>query len=148
MNRHPKRSKNHMWRSKTGYNYFSRDPVSKPILCFVLLQVPKWFVLVQNFWASPKIWVHLVPLQKLLCRDKNQFYWMQIIFLSGTKCLWLPQYVNKFLVWHKRCGPAQNILGPVKGQGISILAASNRSTALPYPSVLGFWKIKFDKLDF
>ena len=43
---------------------------------------------------------------------------MQIIFLSGTKCLWLPQYVNKFLVWHKKFGPAQNILGPVKGQGI------------------------------
>ena len=106
------------------------------------------FVLVQIFWASPKIWLHLVPFQNLLCQHKNQSYWMQIILLSGTKCLWLPQYVNKFLVWHKRCGPAQNILGPVKGQGISILAASNRSTALPYPSVLGFWKIKFDKLDF
>ena len=46
---------------------------------------------------------------------------MQIIFLSGTKCLRLPQYVNKFLVWHKNFGPAQNILGPVKGQGISQL---------------------------
>ena len=42
---------------------------------------------------------------------------MQIIFLYGTKCLWLPQYVNKFLVWHKKFGPAQTILGPVKGQG-------------------------------
>ena len=46
---------------------------------------------VQIFWASPKIWLHLVPLQKLLCRHKNQFYWMQIIFLSGTKCFWLAQ---------------------------------------------------------
>ena len=73
---------------------------------------------VQIFWASPKIWLHLVPLQKNLCRHKNQFYWMQIIFLSGTNFLWLPQYVNKFLVWHKQFGPAQNILGPVKGQGI------------------------------
>ena len=43
---------------------------------------------------------------------------MQIIFLSGTKCLWLAQYVNKFLDWLKKFGPAQNILGPVKGQGI------------------------------
>ena len=60
----------------------------------------------------------LVPLQKLVCWHKNQFYWMQTIFLSGTKGLWLPQYVNKFLVWHKKFGPAQNILGPVKGQGI------------------------------
>ena len=67
-------------------------------LCLVLLQVPKCFVPVQIFWASPKIWLHLVPLQKLLCRHKKQSYWMQIIFLSGTKCLWLPQYINKFLV--------------------------------------------------
>ena len=55
--------------------------------CLVLLQVPKCFVPVQIFWDSPKIWLHLVPLQKLLCRHKNQFYWMQIIFLYGTKCL-------------------------------------------------------------
>ena len=51
------------------------------LLCLVLLQVP-------IFWASPKIWLHLVPIHKLLCRHKNQLYWMQIIFLSGTKCLW------------------------------------------------------------
>ena len=31
----------------------------------------------------------------------------------------LAQYVNKFLGWLKKFGPAQNILGPVKGQGIS-----------------------------
>ena len=86
--------------------------------CLVLLQVPKCFVPVQIFWASPKIWLHLVPLQKLLCRHKKQFYWMQIIFLSGTKCLWLPQNVNRFLVRHKKFGPAQNILWPVKGQGM------------------------------
>ena len=89
------------------------------ILCLVLLQVPKCFVPVQMFWASPKIWLHLVPLQKLLCRHKKQLCWMQIIFLSDTKCLWLAQYVNKFLGWLKRFGPAQNILGPRKGQGIS-----------------------------
>ena len=83
----------------------------KDSLCLVLLQVPKCFGPVQFFWASPKIWLHLVPLQKLLCQHKNQFYWMQIIFLSGTKCLWLTQYVNKFLVWYKKFGPAQNILG-------------------------------------
>ena len=88
-------------------------------LCLVLLQDTKCFVPVQIFFsASPKIWLHLVPLQNLLCRHKNQFYRMQIIFLSATKCLWQPQYVNKFLVWHKKFGPGQNILGPVKGQGI------------------------------
>ena len=59
-----------------------------------------------------------MPLQKLSCQHKNQFYWMQIIFCTGTKCLWLAQYVNNFLVWHKKFGLAQNILGHVKGQGI------------------------------
>ena len=71
------------------------------------------------FEPAKKIWLHLVPLQKVLCRHKKQFYWMQIIFLSGRNCLWLLQYVNKFLVWHKKFRPAQNILGPVKGKGIS-----------------------------
>ena len=90
-------------------------------LCLVLLQVAKYFVPVQIFWVSPKIWLHLVPHKKLFCRHKNQFYWMQIIFLSGTKCVWLAQNVNKFLVRHKKFGSAQNILGPVKGQGISCI---------------------------
>jgi hypothetical protein len=45
---------------------------------------------------------------------------MQIIFWSGTKYLRLAQYENKFLVRHKKFRPAQNILGPVKGQGISL----------------------------
>ena len=62
--------------------------------------------------AGPKFWLNLVPLQKLLYWHKNQFYWMQIIFLCCTKCLWLPKYVNKFLTRHKKFGPAQNILGP------------------------------------
>ena len=44
---------------------------------------------------------------------------MQIIVLSGTKCLSLAHYVNIFGGWLKNFGPAQNILGPVKGQGIS-----------------------------
>ena len=78
-----------------------------------LIQVAKYFVPVQIFWVSPKILLHLVPLQKLCGGKKN--YWMQIILLSGTKCLWLAQYVNKFLVRHKMFGPAQNILRDVKG---------------------------------
>ena len=46
---------------------------------------------------------------------------MKIILWSGTKNLGLVQYVNQFLVWHKKFGPTQNVLGPVKGQGISQL---------------------------
>ena len=48
---------------------------------------------------------------------------MQIIFWSGTKALVLAQYVNQFLVWHKKFGPAQTtyfgtcIRQIVEGQG-------------------------------
>ena len=37
----------------------------------------------------------------------------------GTKCLGLAQNVYKFLVWPKKFGSAQNVLGPVEGRGIS-----------------------------
>ena len=32
----------------------------------------------------------------------------------------LAQYVNQYLARHKKFGPAQNVLGLVKGQGISL----------------------------
>ena len=51
---------------------------------------------VQIFWVSPKIWLHLVPLQKLSYRHKKQVYWMQIIFfvlhkmfVTGTICIFI-----------------------------------------------------------
>ena len=90
------------------------DHLHKSILCLVLLLVPKCFVPIQIFWASPKIWLYLVPLQKLLCWHKNQFYWMQIIFLSGTKCLWLPQCGKNFLVWHKKIWTSPKHFGTYK----------------------------------
>ena len=46
-------------------------------LSLYTVQVPKCFVLVQIFWASPKIRLHLVPLQKRLCQHKKQSYWTQ-----------------------------------------------------------------------
>ena len=82
---------------------------------------PKMFCAGPNFLSRPK------NLTAFECLFKNQFYWMQIIFWSGTKCFWLTQYVNKVLVWlwHKKFGPAQNILGPVKRQGISLLTGKS-----------------------
>jgi hypothetical protein len=38
----------------------------------------------------------------------------------------LAQYVNKFLVRHKKFGPAQDILRPVKGQGIRAVCNQER----------------------
>ena len=64
-------------------------------LVLLLLQVPKCLVLVQFFWARPKIELHLVLFQNIWGRLKNWIYWMQIIFWSGTKILVLAQYVHK-----------------------------------------------------
>ena len=94
--------------------------IIKTILCLVLLQVTKCFVPVQIFWVSPKIWLHLVPLQKLMCRHKKQFYWIQTIFFVWHKMFVTAKYVNQFLVWHKKIRPGQKILWPVKGQGSSL----------------------------
>ena len=47
----------------------------------------------------------------ILCQTKN---WT--VFSATPKSLWLAQYVNQFLVWHKKFGPAQNILRPVEGR--------------------------------
>ena len=47
-----------------------------------------------------------MPLQKLLCQQKTQFYWMQTIFLSGTICKYIFGPSQKY-------GPAKNILGLV-----------------------------------
>ena len=44
---------------------------------------------------------------------------MEIILQCGTKGLCLAQNVHKFLVRHKKFGPAQNILGPLEGRDIS-----------------------------
>ena len=59
------------------------------------------------FSASSK---PFVPAQKPILQNANH--------LAQNFCDCHNMYVNKFLVWHKKFGPAQNILGPVKGQGI------------------------------
>ena len=83
------------WRSSrrfsNSFGYFQ-----KTYLCLVILQVPKCFVLVQTFCARPKNELHLVLLQKILCRLNNWIYWMEFIFWSGTKSLGLAQYLNPF----------------------------------------------------
>ena len=59
--------------------------------------------------------------------------------MSGTKCLWLPQFVNKFLGWLNKFGPAQNIWGPVKGQGICLQSCAYYLTLLSKILKLGYF---------
>ena len=85
---------------------------------------PKMFCATPNFLSQPKNLTAFsassktfVPAQKTILPNANHiFVWHKMC----TKCLRLPPYINRFFVWHKKFGLAKNILGPVKGQGISL----------------------------
>ena len=72
-------------------------------------------MLFQIFCASPKIYLHIV----IMCQTKRWFAFSTIGFCAGTKVFEEALNAFKFLGWLKIFGPAKNILGPVKGQGIS-----------------------------
>ena len=82
----------------------------------------KIFFASPNFLSQPKNLTSsktFVPAQiSILLNANHLFVW--------HKSLWLAHNVNKFLVQHKKFGPAQNILGPVKGQGLRVLIGSSR----------------------
>ena len=78
---------------------------------------PKMFWACTNFLCQTKNLFtfcgshkHFVPDKKLICIQQNWFLCQQKRFWRGTK----------FLGWLKIFGQAQNVLGPVKGQGISL----------------------------
>ena len=66
-------------RSSVSWNHFTIQ------LCLVHLQVPKCFMLVQIFWASPKIYLHIVPVTNILCQTKRWFAFSKIGFCASTK---------------------------------------------------------------
>ena len=65
------------------------------------------------FCVGPKIYLRIVPVTNILCQTKSK-----IGFCAGTKVFEEALNAIKFLDWLKKFGPAQNILGPVKGQGV------------------------------
>ena len=80
----------------------------------------KMFWLVQFFVPDQKfIYIHVVAFTNILCQTKRQFAFSKIGFCTSTKFFEEALNAVKFLGWLKIFGPAQNILGPVKGQGIS-----------------------------
>ena len=76
---------------------------------------PKMFCASPNFLSQPK------NLTAFSASSKTFVLAQKPCFTECKSSFYLAQHVNKFLVWHKQFGPAQNILGPVKGQGINIL---------------------------
>ena len=89
---------------------------------------PKMFCAGPNFLSQPKNLTAFSASSKTFVSAQKPILLNANHFLSGTKCFWLPQYVNKSLVWHKKFVPAQNILGPVKGQGISTIKRKRNLT--------------------
>ena len=65
-----------------------------------------------TYWGSHK---HFLTDKKMICIQLNCF------FCTSTKCFEEALIAVKILSWLKKFGPAQNILGPVKGQGICFL---------------------------
>ena len=73
---------------------------------------------VQIFCVGPKIFLHIVPVTNILFQTKWWFAFNKIGFCAGTKVFEEALNAVKFLGWLKKFGLAQNILRPVKGQGI------------------------------
>ena len=86
---------------------------------------PKIFCTGPNFLSQPKNLTAFsassktfVSAQKPILLNANHLFVWHKMFVTATIC-------NEFLVWHKKFGPAQNILGPVKGQSITRLTVSS-----------------------
>ena len=92
-------------------------------ICLVLLQVPKYFGLLQIFCAILKNYLHILTVTNILLQTKRWFAFSKIGFCAGTKVVEEALDAFKFLGWLKNFGPAQNILGPIKWQGIKTLTA-------------------------
>jgi hypothetical protein len=73
----------------------------------------------KTFCARPKIYVPIVAVTNILCQTKRWFALSKIDFCAGTKGFEDALNEVEFLGWLKKFGLAQNILGPVKGQGIN-----------------------------
>ena len=57
--------------------------------------------------------------KKFCARQKDDLHSVKLFFCAGTKGFEEALNAVKFFSWLKKFGQAQNILGPVKGQGIS-----------------------------
>ena len=90
---------------------------------------PKMFWAGPNFLALPKIYLHIVAVTNIFCQTKRWFAFSKIGFCAVTKVFEEALNAVKFLVWLKKFGPAQNILGPAKGQGISMKDPFKRGLA-------------------
>ena len=71
-----------------------------------------------NFLCQTKIYLDIVPVPNFLCQTKRLFLFSKFSFSTGTVFFGVALNAKEFMVRHKIFEPAQNILGPVEGQGI------------------------------
>ena len=83
--------------------------------------------MVQIFCLRPKIYLHTVAVRNILCQTKRWFAFSEIGFCASTKGFEEALNTVKFLGWLKKFGPSQNILGPVKGQGLKGLSKFDKN---------------------
>ena len=69
------------------------------------------------FWVGPK---YLCQTKKLFTYCGSHKNFVPDKKMTCTKVFEVALNADKFLGWLKKFGLAQNILGPVKGQGISL----------------------------
>ena len=82
---------------------------------FVILQVAKCYVPIQIFLSQPKNLTAFSASSKTFVLAQKQ-----ILLNANHLFVWHKIFVNRFLGWIKKFGPAQNVLGPVKRQGKSV----------------------------
>jgi hypothetical protein len=65
--------------------------------------------------------IYILWLSQTFCaRQKDDLHSVKLVFCAGTKVFEEALNAVKFLGWLKKFGPAQNILGPVEGQGMRL----------------------------
>ena len=104
-------------------------------LCPVLLQVPKYFGLADFFLPNILLIYILCRSQTYCTRPKDDFHSVILVFVPAQNIL--EQHYMQLNFWSSpKHGSAQNILGPVGGQGIRKMFRSSDPTWVD-PSVIG-----------
>ena len=81
------------------------------------------------------MYLRIEAVTNILCQSKRWFAFNKIGFCVGTKVFEEALNAVKFLGWLKIFGPAQNILGLVKGQGTNVIKNLKRSLRITFDYV-------------
>ena len=99
-----------------------------------------------NFFVpDQKNYLHIVSVKNIWYQTKRWCAHSKIVFCTGTNIFEEALNAVKFLGWVKKFGPAQKILGPVKGHGIKVQDTDiwkKSQQSVKYNSILNMWAAK------